>query len=646
MRAASFVTSVAFASVASASFVGCRDDATYVDRPVVVHAPRACPVSQDRGFGVFYAGGDFQAPSDRPAVASSWLGAVHETLSGLPAETASLLVQVSQPPLQISWTGDVELPSSGPVNVLVWPDLEPCRLSRNVEPRTGETFGRFGHHVMVVGGRVAEGASVPATYVADLTTGLVDRLPFGLHVPRAEASVTAFDTPGLSGPLHALVAGGETPEGAAPLANAEIYAPSPAGDPAARDPAKDGALGDFEPGLLELSTPRSRHAAVVLATGETLLVGGRGPSGVLRSLEVVDPASRRTRTERLATLAYARERATALRLASGEILVAGGFGQDGRPVPFLEWLSPDGSRATKIPRALVTGRDRAFVPLAGGGALAVIAPEQPAPPEFRTVWVISSDGIPEPGLPVDPADLPAVRLFEGTSGAPLLFTGRSWMRWQPWFSAFQTIAAVATSPALATPEQGPVGDGASISAAPGLAMWISDRGEAGTYVTGYRFAARTPLDAPAPALLVFSPDGLAPDRLAGREGGALRFTAERGLELGIGASAFVADLTFADFDLTLDVTSAAPLVVLRPEAGGDDFEIGGAACAGTGAARERIAVRRRGDVVRVSVDDGELRTCATRVGALAAPRGRVRVGLRGGDAAAVTSAKNLILRRH
>jgi hypothetical protein len=486
-----------------------------------------------------------------------------------------------------------------------------------------------------------------------LTTGGFERLPFGLSTRRSYPSITAFQSPedaaaGL--PSAALVAGGEDPNSRA-LASAEIYLPS-IGAP------KD--IGDFDRQRIDLSEPRSRHGAVVLVTGETLLVGGRSPAGPLRTMEIVDPVSRRARTGGIAELRVAREKPTVLRLANGEILVAGGFDATGTPIPTLEWFAPDASRATKRSVDLVTGRvtsqgntqveERAIVPLEAGGALAVILPSDiETTPEFKTVWVISADGTLEPGLPIDPATLESVRLFPGAEGAPALWTGQRWMRWQPWFGAFQ---AISDAPVKGCPGQapnipcspGPTLD-AIASGDSGLALWLdpikSQTGDlVSTNIVGFRFATRTRFAAVPKPLLLAGPEQLAPDRLAGFPGSSIQFEAERGLVLGPGASAFLTDVTFADFELDVDVTASAATIVLRQE-NGKELEVGGAGCAFAQAARNHLGVKRRGRRVLVTVDDFAERTCPMEID----PNTRVALGLRGSQGVGASGARNLRVTR-
>jgi hypothetical protein len=590
----------------------CTPAPEIVERPLVVYSPRSCPVSQAEAFSVIYANGDFD--DAKAAVSSLYLREVGHALTELPEATRSVIVDVSHPAQSVDWRGTAEVPSTGPVNVLVWPGGETCRLSRNVEPRADVTLGTFGRHLMVAGGR--RDAQVPHTFVGDLSTGLVDKLEFGLGTRRARATITAFRATKEQDPAPALVSGGEDPDTGAPLGTAELYLPK-AGAP--------GDLGDFEPTRIELAEPRTRHGAAVLTSGETLLVGGLGRGGTpLRTLEIVDPVRRRSRSDGLAVLAVPRTEPEVLRLASGEVLVAGGLDQRGQTVATLEWLAPDATRATKRPVELVTGRERGVVPLEGGGALAVVAPAAGASAggDFKTVWVISADGSVDAAVPVDPATLEVVRLFPGTEGAPVLWTGRRWLRWQPWYSAFQPIADA--------PTRGPRGT-ATASGDPGLALWLDDRADEDEqlvldgqlYVRGYRFATRSRFGIVGRPLLLDGPSGLAPDRVAGTPGSSVSFREGSGLELGAGASAFVTDVTYADVDVEL-LGEGLPSVVLRQD-DGRELEVGGAACAFALSSARAVAVARRGTAVSVQLDRHEARVCPTTLD----PGVRVSVGVRG-----------------
>ena len=117
----------------------CKPSTRFEDRPLVVYSPKSCPVSQSEGYSVIYGNGDFEGAES--AVSSLYLRDVGALMSELPATTRSVIVDVSHPSSSLDWRGTAEVPGAGPINVLVWPGGETCRLSRNVEPRTMSPTG-------------------------------------------------------------------------------------------------------------------------------------------------------------------------------------------------------------------------------------------------------------------------------------------------------------------------------------------------------------------------------------------------------------------------------------------------------------------------------------------------------------------------
>lgn len=637
--------------IAAVCGLGCARDPEIIERPIIIHSPRACQISQSQAFSVFYGKGDFEDSVDQPPAGSGFLRDVGLRMGGLPSTTRALVVDVSQG--AVDWRGIAEVPALGPINVLVWPSSETCSLTRNVELRTGSTVGVVGRHFFVAGGKSDGGTRVARTYVGDLSTGILEPLELGLRSPRITPTITAFRKTPNEDPAPAIVAGGENADNGTALNTAEVYAPIK-GNP--------GDLGDFDrtvTGTILLSNPRKNHSAVLLASGDTALIGGEDETGkVLTSIDLIDVKRRVARSENLAALSRPRKKPTVLRLASGEILVAGGLDRLDAPVPVLEWLSPDVTNAaSRRPYpSFVMGRERGFVALEAGGALAVIAPPRDHMGAFNSVWVISADGTPEAAVPIDAADLEQVTLFEGGS-APMLFTGKQWLRWQPWFGAFERIASapVPTPRTVLGPicadidpfkPNAPRDCPPIINGDPGLALWLETVREpqtgtpTGTSVTGWRFAARTRFDTVRKPLLVDGPSGLAPDRLAGTPGSSIRFVEGRGLVMGPGASAFVTDVTFADVLVELDVVDAPPSVVLREETG-RELEIGGVDCAFTANAKRKIVVQRKGTLVTVRSDDGETRNCQAPL----TEGARVQVGIRGGSGVSASGATNLRITR-
>jgi hypothetical protein len=591
--------------VCFALLAACSKEPRIETRTVTLHVPAACSLGASP-YGLFYASGDFEPPAGPP---SGPLTDVGRALTGLPKTTRSLVLDATDES-QREWRGVAPVDPAGDVDVLVLPYRAPCALSTAVDPRTQAAFGAIDDRRALLVGGVGPDQSVPRTFAIDRTTGAIRALEGDreLFVPRARATITPFGAGGI-------VAGGARPDTGEHLATAEVFV--------------DGA---FDGQLVPLSTGRSDHGAVVLASGETLLVGGFGPSGVLRSMEIVDPLTRRARTAGLAALAVPRAAPTVLRLASGEILVAGGRDALGAPVPTLEWFAADARAASRRPRDLVARARQSFCALAGGGALAVIAPDASDPvATFKSVWVLSADGALEDAKPIVGA-LGAVRLFEGSEGAPVLWTGDRWLRWRPWDGAFGALAG-------AEGASGPPGDIVA-SGDPGLALWVD-----GARVNGLRFATRGPF-ASTPAsrpLLSTSTDLTAPDRLVTPgTTRAIRFDVTAGLTLEDAASVVVTDATFAAVRIDARVTSAvAPSLVLRAGTG-IEAPIDALHCPlASLAAGAIVHVERERERVRAAVNDADLADC----GVTLPPDARVTIAVRG-VAGAVTGVRDLVLRRY
>lgn len=599
----------------------CGTASDTVDRPITIHVPAACAMDATRAFSIFRAGGDFSsspvAPSD-----GLFIGATGKVLSSLPVSALSITLEVSQPAATgnpLGWTGLTTVPlaggGEGGLDVLALPTGATCPLSTDVE-RTDGTLGTFDdHHVLIVGG--SRGSQVPHSFVANLRTGQVTVLPFGLNTRRLNPTITTFGN-------GALVAGGSDPDTGAPISTAEVYEN--------REP-----VGDFSPTRIDLSQPRANHGAVVLASGRTLLVGGTDSSGkVLRTMEVIDPVERRG-IPGGALLEVPRMNPTVLRLASGEILVAGGFtpgptqlGKPGPPVPVsrLEWFTADASAHSKIlPRDLVARRNRGFVALDAGGALAVVAPDDTdvSDANFQTTWVISSEGVLDPGEPIPGLKNSSLALFRGTGGSPMLYTGAHWLRYEPWFGAFLTVedAPLEGPPLGLAPEtQTPLAN-IGVAPDPGLAMWLANGADASAHLFGYRFGTMHAYADIPKTLLTQNASYFALDRAPSD---VARFDPAVGLKLATGATAMLTDVTFAAFALEVGSPSgASPLILLRDDSG-NEIEIGGAACPLL--VGSRIRVERHGGSITTSVDGSTPKPCPETLD----PRVRVHLGVRGGSA--------------
>jgi hypothetical protein len=576
----------------------CTKGARVDSRAVALQAPAACAPGAG-AFALYYAFGDFQPPPSPPSLPLSNVGA---ELAGFPADAQEIVVDVTDA-TEGEWVAHGLLAASGNVDLLLLADQLPCALSGTIAARTSAAVGAIdATHVLVAGGS-ANGA-VPTTELVDLSTGTTRALAAGLLVPRSQATVTAW-----SG--GAVVAGGVRPDTGETLANAEVFV---------------SAAGDFDGELVTLSEPRARQGAVAMTNGETLLVGGVGSGGaVLGSMEIVDASSHRAQTAGLASLAVPRADPQVLRLASGEILVAGGVDGNGAPVPTLEWFARDASASSRATQDLVASSHEAFVPLAAGGALAVIAPDT-ATPGFQNVWVITAAGGLEAATPID-GTLSDARLFDGTAQSPVLWTGDRWLQWQPWQGVFTALA-----PAFGAP--GPSGDPIA-SPEPGLGVWID-----GAAIDALRFGARGPYVSETTPLLVGDTSFTGPDRLAGADpAGAIVFDATAGLSLQLGASVFVTDATYASFALDAETPGASPPSVVLRDASGNETVLDAASCPVAPSAT--LHVERDGDGVVRASSGGSLVRCTVAPASAA----RVSIGVRGQSSMATSVVRSLAITR-
>jgi len=565
----------------------CHKTPVVTDRVVTAYVPDAC-AADGSAYAQYFPYGDFD-PVAPPA--TGYLSDVGVVLPGIDDEARALVMTASNASLR-AWEGVGAVPATGDVNVLLLPTLNSCALTQPVGPRTGSVMAPIGgEQVMIVGGT---GNPVPSTYVASLDTGAVASLGTNdLQTPRTATTVTAFGD-------GALVAGGLSAANVV-LQNAEVYSTS---------------TGGFGGQLIALSGPRMQHGAVVLVSGQTLLVGGLSstdPTSVLSTLEIVDPVLDKSIPEGVGQLQAPRRNPTVLRLASGEILVAGGVDEDGNPVQTLEWFNADGTGSTsKQPQTLAQGPDSAFVALEGGGALAVVPPAVPTA-GFQNVWVIGASGAPEAATPI-PGLLTAPVLFGGAGGAPVLWTGDRWLQWQPYAGSFGPISVLDDTPAM-------VGD-ATCSPDPGLAMWLDPTQ---LQLTLLRFDTRNAYSSLVNPLLVTGPDETSPDQL-----NAVSWDIDTGLTLEPGtpgAAAFVTDRTYADVAISIDVGPGPAVVALRDTLG-NETDLPSAQCGATPPSQGgyTLQVERHGASVTWSTDTGLTGTCDLS----ATGDARVSVGVRAG----------------
>jgi hypothetical protein len=338
-----------------------------------------------------------------------------------------------------SFIGYGEPGSKSDIELVLWPEAKGCRV---FDDAVGAGFPSAGGGqalgyapssglVLAAGGNDPKSSAVVGALTFDVRTGEAHAVDasarYVMGEPRAFATVSEFGA-------KLLVAGGEDPihdvaeEARLARASAEVY------DPEARR---------FELELVSLREQRTRHAALMLASGETLLVGGRGAFGsALSTLEAVSPSTRSSSVGGLQPLAFGRIEPVALRLSDGRIFVASGYGSDGHPVAALEWLEPDAARSNLVVDApLLPARyDRAFVALPGGAVLAAGGCEdrtatsaaelescqslcrRGCPPAQSDAWWIAADG--SITAVESPGPTPRPFLLPGSDGSPWLLTAQ------------------------------------------------------------------------------------------------------------------------------------------------------------------------------------------------------------------------------
>ncbi len=616
-HATSAVLALAGSALAAGVCGACNRDAVVTTRTVTLHTPKACAVSSD-AFAQYFELGDFEAAEPTTGYA---VGDVGSTLPEIDPAARALVVEATESNTgsDATWSGVAPVASSGNVDVLLLPSLSACALTGQPGVRPGAAMAAIGGDLaLVVGGGVPGNAMATATYVANLSTGVLARLTApDLGALRDRTTVTPFGD-------GALVAGGADLETGAPESTAETFSAT-------------GGFDSQHP--IILSEERADHGAAVLVGGQTLLVGGVGADRTtpLASMDRVDPATKTAQEQGLAVLAVARRSPQVLRLASGEVLVAGGLDASGSPVPTIEWFSADASHATRAARDLVTGAARTVAPLGGGGALAVIAPPAGADPSFLDVWVIDADGAFEAATPLP--DVAAPVLFPGAGGAPVLWTGVAsdgssagrWLRWQPWDGTFGPLGVLDATPA----NVGAV----TASGDPGLAMWLDGASFA---LTLLRFDTRGPYASLGGPLLSTTSADMAPDRLAAA--GVASFDAATGLTLGPGASAFVTDRTYADVTVAVGAPTGEPAMLVLRDDLGVELEVGGVTCpqalAKTGKASS-LLVTRSGTTVAWSLSTGATGICPTALRS----GSRVSIGVRAPGDVTRSIARDLVVTR-
>lgn len=564
-------THVAALALATALSAACGKDTVVATRPVIAWVPAACPVGSS-GSATYLALGDYdgsQQPPVRP------LSAVGTNLAEIDGQAREVVISASESSSITPWEGLATVPGSGDVNVLVLPHLSPCALSGRVGTRMGSTLAPIGsNRVVITGGNASP---VPATYVADLTTGAVTKAQPDLRPARLGATVTPFGD-------GALVAGGLSESGIV-QSDAQIYSPS------------TGGFDTAHP--IALSEQRANHAAVALADGRTLLVGGShdaGGSQLLKTLDVIDPTTSAAQEEGFAALMTPRLDPVVVRLASGEILVAGGKDATGAPVTTMEWISYEAGTLEATVAQPWGAAPFTMTALEGGGALVV---ENSA----QSTWVVGAEHGDVRQAPAMLGMLSNPVLFGGAGGAPVLWTGDRFLRWQPWSASWGQFVTLDGATASV--------QGTIVSPDPGLAIWFQ---ASPPQLVAMRFDTRNAYSEVMPGGEVALANDTSPDELPSQT--LVSFSSDTGITVTSGASAFVTDRTYED--LTVHVTSSdeGACVVLRTTSGQTVTLPDLASQSGcTGFTPGRVLdVKRTGATLSFSIDGGPYHTSCNSIG--------------------------------
>jgi hypothetical protein len=429
--------------------------------PVRLHTLPSCDVGAGAASAnlTLLALGDFEASNE-----SAEILPLDRTGAALrfPSATQALEARVDQSP---GFWGYGERTSQG-LDVLLWPKQATCVVFRPdgsqgyPGKRGGQALGYAAgsRTVLAAGGNDAlVSDAIVGALTFDVATGALSTFdtsePGVLRKPRAFATATSY-----GGKL--LVAGGENPLfGVAepdiePRDSAEVF---------------DSALQRFV-GEIELLLPRTRHAAVTLADGRTLLVGGRTKSGNAslgaRQLELLDPRSDRAE---IGQQIEERIDPRALLLSDGRVFIGGGTTFTGQPAaPAGAWLTPDAKPDATLDAAELPLRyGRAFAPLLGGGVLAVggceerdpdsdddaarcaALCERGCPPRdnvYDARWIAADGSVSR--VELDGISAPRPVLLPGSDGSPWLVASAAsdplapvLYRFNPWDSSFSAVSA-------------------------------------------------------------------------------------------------------------------------------------------------------------------------------------------------------------
>jgi hypothetical protein len=541
-----------------------------VTRTLNQHVTGSCPIPSDL-FGKYIATGDFEplaANLSQQPLATD----LPQTIDGVPGNVKSLAL------LATPWLGAALVPPSGDVDMLLLPSASACTLNGNgVGFANQMVFGAVSPKTLIALGATVN--NLQPSFRIDLGTGRVAKMTIGIGKARTEAAFTAL------GDGRAMVIGGVTVSSV--QLSGEIF---------------DEATGDFEAETFQLQAPRADHGAVALSNGDVFVAGGQSSLGAIKETERITFDGTKWRTNQTSTPALQKAHVNpyVLRLVDGTVLVGGGLDETHTPVGVVEFFSADGSTQLKQTNVPATSMN-AFVALDSGGALFVDGAAA-----HHAFFVA-----PNLSYPIDPdvtAMFTDVKLFARAGGGALLWTGSTWLAFDPW-SGFSALPNAPTT--------GPDASSPIASGEPGLRAWISSSVDGPVSV--WRDSVRNEFATEGPYLvtdtLLMAPD-LVPAPVFSN--GALALDSTH--------AAFVADARF--LDVAVDVDGGAHVVIRSPN---KEVDVGRDCPITPG----HLHVERHGAIVSFASGSAPLAPCA-QIDASA----RVAVGVRGSGA-----ARNLVVTR-
>ncbi len=574
-----------------------------VDLPIVAYVPAGCGDAGGAS-ATYTALGDF--PQVTPAAETVTLGSVGFALTALPAAAKQIVISGGLD--AGAFTGESLVPDGGSVEVLTLPLYRACPLSTSIGGLgdvPGTSIGMMdATHAMIVGGNVPP-------FVVDLSTGGITRTPSSeAFVNVNYATVSRFGS-------NVLIAGGIS-ETSDVQSLAQVYTPG----------------SGFTTVALPEGQQRAKHAAVTLANGDVLLVGGAAGS-LVTAIDLLDPATMSARV--VGALQTGRVLPTVIALPNGKVFIGGGFDKAMNPIPSAEWLDTDLSSLPPVPLCWA-GPEQGFAATEGGAVLSVMGGGTPPPGCSNVELVLPSPSGATPAPPLTPVPK-TIRLFQGAEASPLLVTDSDVLRWNPWTAAFTSLGMNALG--LSTPTK------TILAPTPGLAMWLGE--DSNLYALRFDTHGEYATDVAHGPYLVTDDQFTAPDQLPALDGGAGNVAFVPGPEatLSNGATIWVTDATFAEVTASVvvlggpvpDAGAAAPAsvtLVLR-EPGGNEVTC----TASSVPPGSTVQVVRSGAIVTGSIGDAGSIPCSGQVGADV----RVSVGVRAPGGGGTTRVKTLMTLR-